>query len=135
MKLNTFQDFPDNRLTGDTSLRQIQLVMLRLLKIFDKICQEYNLTYWVDAGTLLGAIRHKGFIPWDDDLDVIMPYEDYLKFLKLPATVFPDDVFLQTENTDKERLHRANDEIQRSDRSDHCRCCRRKHSSRKRSRT
>lgn len=104
MKLNTFQDFPDNRLTGDTSLRQLQLVMLRLLKIFDKICQENNLTYWIDAGTLLGAVRHNGFIPWDDDLDVIMPYEDYLKFLKLPATVFPEDVFLQTPTTDKDYI-------------------------------
>lgn len=94
------EQFPDNRLSGDTSLRQSQLVMLRLLKVFDSICQKHNFTYWLDAGTLLGAVRHGGFIPWDDDLDVMMPYNDYQKFLALPTTEIPFDVFLQTENTD-----------------------------------
>jgi lipopolysaccharide cholinephosphotransferase len=71
---------PDNRLDGGTPLRQAQLVMLRLLKAFHSICEENGLRYWLDAGTLLGAVRHGGFIPWDDDVDVLMPRDDYLRF-------------------------------------------------------
>ena len=51
--------------------------ILELLRIFHKLCKKYNLTYWLDSGNLLGAYRHKGFIPWDDDMDVAMPREDY----------------------------------------------------------
>ena len=47
-----------------------------LLRIFDPICREEHIDYWVDYGTLLGAVRHQGFIPWDDDIDVSMRYED-----------------------------------------------------------
>ena len=54
---------PDNRLQGDTPLRQCQLVQLRLLKILDAICAEKGWRYWLDGGTLLGAVRHRGFIP------------------------------------------------------------------------
>ncbi len=62
---------------AEDNLRLIQLANVTLLKMFDKICMENNLNYWIDFGTLLGAIRHKGFIPWDDDIDVGMPREDY----------------------------------------------------------
>ena len=64
-------------------LRQLQLTMLEILKIFDKFCREHDLKYSLYAGSLLGAVRHKGFIPWDDDLDVCMSRADYEKFLKL----------------------------------------------------
>lgn len=84
---------PDNRLEGDTEIRQAQLVMLGLLKHFDKICKDHNLTYWLDGGNLIGAVRHKGFIPWDDDLDVSMPREDYDKFLNLPKEAFPSYIY------------------------------------------
>lgn len=60
-------------------LRDIQKADTLLLGIFDYICKKYNLTYWIDYGTLLGAIRHDGFIPWDDDIDVAMPRHDYNK--------------------------------------------------------
>lgn len=59
-----------------SDLRKAQLKMLELLKFLNKICTENNLTYWLDSGTLLGAVRHGGFIPWDDDIDVCMPYKD-----------------------------------------------------------
>ena len=68
---------------ADGLLREIQLANLSLLKQFNKICKENNLTYWLDFGTLLGAIRHKGFIPWDDDIDIGMPREDYEKMIRI----------------------------------------------------
>lgn len=64
-------------------LRDVQLADAEMLRIFHEICEKHKLTYWLDYGTLLGAIRHKGFIPWDDDLDVAMPREDYDKVLSI----------------------------------------------------
>ena len=64
-------------------LRELQLVELEILKEIDRICKEESLTYYLGEGTLLGAIRHQGFIPWDDDLDILMPRRDYEKFLNL----------------------------------------------------
>jgi len=82
----------DNREEGVTPLRQMQLVELRLLKVFDYICRKNGLTYWLGGGTLLGAIRHGGFIPWDDDIDVGMPLEDAEKFLTIAHQELPGDI-------------------------------------------
>lgn len=60
-----------------TPLRAAQLRMLEILKEIDKICKKHNITYWLDGGTMLGCARHKGFIPWDDDLDIAVFEEDY----------------------------------------------------------
>ncbi|MDH6534539.1 LicD family protein [Parabacteroides sp. 52] len=97
---NTYSDFSDNRATGETKLRQAQLVMLRMLRIVDHICQKHSISYWLCSGTLLGAVRHQGFIPWDDDLDICMMREDYEKFVRIAPTEFPSDLFLQTRETD-----------------------------------
>ena len=64
-------------------LRKQQLRMLEILLYIDKVCKENNINYWLSSGTLLGAVRHGGFIPWDDDLDIEMMREDYVKFVKL----------------------------------------------------
>lgn len=64
-------------------LRNFQLQLLDNLKYFDAFCKENGIRYWLSSGTCLGAIRHGGFIPWDDDIDVEMLREDYLKFEKL----------------------------------------------------
>ena len=86
--------FPDRRLEGDTELRKGQLVMLRLLKIFAAVCDELGLCYWLDSGTLLGAVRHGGFIPWDDDVDVAMSRGQYEEFLAKAPALLPYDVYL-----------------------------------------
>ena len=81
-------------------LRQAQLIMLEMLVEFDAICQKHNLKYWLDSGTLLGAVRHKGFIPWDDDIDLSMPVEDYNKFIEIGASELSENIFFQTKETD-----------------------------------
>lgn len=77
----------------------LQSKLLELFKVFKKVCEDNNLTYYLCAGTCLGAIRHKGFIPWDDDLDVCMPRKDYEKLLSL-KDAFTGKYFLQTYKTD-----------------------------------
>ena len=65
------------------SLEEHKKIMLNILIEFAKFCDEHNLMYYLDAGTLIGAVRHKGFIPWDDDIDVNMPQKDYDCFVEL----------------------------------------------------
>ena len=65
------------------TLRDIQLASTKILLEIDRVCKEHNLNYFVIDGTLLGAVRHKGFIPWDDDIDIAMPRADYERFLTL----------------------------------------------------
>lgn len=80
-------------------LRKQQLRMLEILLYIDKICKENNIKYWLSSGTLLGAVRHGGFIPWDDDLDIEMLREDYEKFLKVFTD--NDNYALQTCKSDE----------------------------------
>ncbi len=83
-----------------TLLRKVQLRLLDILVEIDKICRKNDIKYWIDFGTLLGAIRHGGFIPWDDDIDVTMPTEDYHRFLEIAPKELPNTLFLQTKETD-----------------------------------
>lgn len=64
-------------------LRGLQIIEFDILKEFDVFCKENGLRYYLAGGTLLGAVRHKGFIPWDDDIDLLMPRPDYMRFLKI----------------------------------------------------
>lgn len=86
----------DERHTGATVLRSVQLIELRLLKVLDHICIKHGLVYWLDGGTLLGAVRHGGFIPWDDDIDIAMPRKDFCQFIELARTELPDDLEIET---------------------------------------
>lgn len=81
-------------------LYKIHNISLGILLVFDKVCRENELTYFLDSGTALGAVRHGGFIPWDDDIDVGMPRKDYERFLEIAQAQLPEEIFLQTHETD-----------------------------------
>lgn len=66
---------------GELELRDIQLESLKILKDIDTVCRREGITYWLMYGSLIGVVRHQGFIPWDDDLDIAMPRSDYERFL------------------------------------------------------
>lgn len=83
-----------------TVLREAQLMMLDILVEFDRVCKKNNLVYWIDFGTLLGAVRHKGFIPWDDDIDLSMPSKDYKIFKEIAPRELKPEYILQTEKTE-----------------------------------
>ena len=89
----------DDREKGKNVNEQARLVMLKLLRELDRICTKYDIPYWLDGGTLLGAIRHGGFIPWDDDIDVAMLRNDYYRFLEVAKTELRDDIYLQKRET------------------------------------
>lgn len=75
----------------ENELSTVQLIQRKELSIFKefiRVCEKHNLTYFVLGGTLLGAVRHKGFIPWDDDIDVGMPRDDYNKLMELDQNEF-----------------------------------------------
>lgn len=84
---------------GDlATLQEHQKALYCLLTEFDRVCKELNITYYLFAGTLLGAVRHKGFIPWDDDVDVLMRREDYNRFMEeAPRVLNQERFFLQKE--------------------------------------
>ncbi len=84
-----------------SELRIMQLRILDMLIFFDRFCSENHLSYWLDSGTLLGAARHGGFIPWDDDMDIGMTRNDALKLKALMGDkVFEGKYILQTSETD-----------------------------------
>ena len=76
------------------TLDKLHSVEIEILDVFHKICKDNNLTYFLTGGTMLGAIRHKGFIPWDDDIDVGMPRADYDKFIKIAPKLLGDKYML-----------------------------------------
>ena len=71
----------DDAFISHNTICRLRGVLLEILDEFVRICEENNFIYFMIAGTLLGAVRHKGFIPWDDDIDIAMPRKDYEKFL------------------------------------------------------
>ncbi|MPM21164.1 hypothetical protein SDC9_67607 [bioreactor metagenome] len=82
-------------------LRQLQLIQLEMLLEVDRICTQHSIRYSIDGGTLLGAVRHGGFIPWDDDIDLIMTRKEYEKFFEVCRTALDTErFFLQEHRTD-----------------------------------
>ncbi len=96
-KINDMEDLSIYNAPG-TELRKIQLRMLYILDIVDDICKKHEITYWLSGGTLLGAVLHDGFIPWDDDLDIELMRKDYKKLLKILKKELPENLSVQTPN-------------------------------------
>ena len=81
-------------------LRRQQMRMLEILLEVDKICRKHDIRYWLSSGTLIGALRHNGFIPWDDDLDIEMMRSDYLRLMQVLPSDLPNWLALQNDETD-----------------------------------
>ena len=83
-----------------TQLRNAQMRMLEILKEIGKICKKHHIDYYLEGGTLLGAVRHQGFIPWDDDLDISVMKEDFPRLRKAILEELPADLVYQDNTTD-----------------------------------
>ena len=88
-----------------SALRRDQKELVRMLKVVDGICRENGLQWWLSSGTLLGAARHKGFIPWDDDLDIVLLKEDYDKLEKVLCNMESDEFVFHCMKTDVEYVN------------------------------
>ena len=75
-------------------LKQMQKIEFDILRTVHTLCQENHITYYLGYGTMLGAVRHQGFIPWDDDVDIVMPRDDYRRFLQLAPQYLPEHLKL-----------------------------------------
>ena len=82
-------------------IREVQKKLLMILIEFDRICRKHNIKYSLEGGTLLGAIKYKGFVPWDDDIDIVMERPEYERFLKVCKRELNEDYFLQNNRTVK----------------------------------
>lgn len=78
-----------------------QTEMFNILSEIDRICRKHQIKYWLEFGTLLGAIRHNGFIPWDDDCDIGMMRSDFIRFKNVISKELSSNFFFQTRQTDE----------------------------------
>ena len=85
---------------SDFSIKDLQALELDMLSMVDRICSSLNIKYFLVGGTLLGAVRHKGFIPWDDDIDIGMLRKDYEIFIREAQNHLPSHLFVQNYKTD-----------------------------------
>lgn len=108
--MSYMKDLSDLKLpnTHDGRLDAIQKMQLSYLLEVDRICRKHGIKYFLGGGTLLGAIRHHGFIPWDDDSDIMMLREDYDKFAKIAETELPANMTFQSGKTDKNCFYEFN---------------------------
>lgn len=87
-------------MTNDVVLKQLHSTLFDILCEFDRICRKHQIQYFLDSGTALGAVRHGGFIPWDDDIDVGMLRSEYERFLIVAQDELRDNFFLLSQETD-----------------------------------
>lgn len=92
--------------TSGSDLRKAQLKMLEILIEVSTICDRHSIPYWIAHGTLLGAVRHGGFIPWDDDLDIEIRLEDCEKLITVLNAELPSSMVLQNDEIDKNYAHK-----------------------------
>ena len=84
------------------TLDKLHKVELEILDDFVRVCKDHKLTYFLTGGTMLGAVRHKGFIPWDDDIDIGMPRKDYDEFMKIGQEAMGDKYYVDAFETNKD---------------------------------
>lgn len=94
-------------------MKKAWAIEMELLEVFMQVCEKHGLRYFVDAGTLIGAVRHQGFIPWDDDVDVVMPREDYDKLFEVAREEFKHPYFFQTALTE-DKFYRTHAQLRHS---------------------
>ena len=95
IKTQSIQENLKARFNPEGSLLRVhQHRMMELLLAFDAICKRHQIRYWLIGGTLIGAARHQGFIPWDDDMDVQMLREDYLRMLEILPKELDDTMYI-----------------------------------------
>lgn len=99
--MNTISINENKSKISEENLAKAKKIMVEILEEVDKICIKHGIEYYLSDGTLLGAIRHGGFIPWDDDLDISMLRKDYNRFLEVAEKELDKRYFLQTAKTDK----------------------------------
>ncbi len=92
-----YNDYIERHKTHE--LRACQMKQLSILEEIDRICAKHRIDYWIDSGTLLGAVRHGGFIPWDDDIDICMLAEDLDHFKQVAPAELPPSMVLQSKET------------------------------------
>lgn len=116
--LNFTEDFFKREIKWDFPVGELRkrswAAQLEVLKVISDICRKYQLTWYVYWGTLIGAVRHKGFIPWDDDIDLSISRLDYIKLCKIATSEFQHPYFFQTEDTDP-GLSRGHAQLRNSD--------------------
>lgn len=100
--------------TISSKMKKVWAVELEMLEKFIEVCEKNELCYFLDGGTLLGAVRHQGFIPWDDDIDVIMPRNDYERLCEIAEKEFEHPYFFQTTLTEN-RFFRTHAQLRNSD--------------------
>ncbi len=84
-----------------TEMKKVWAIEMDLFRAISEVCEKHGLRYWVTYGSLLGAVRHRGYIPWDDDFDIMMPRADYQKLIRLQDE-FKDPYFFQTTQNDED---------------------------------
>ncbi|MBQ7560254.1 MAG: LicD family protein [Synergistaceae bacterium] len=108
--MNIKLDIPENFFRGEErcgyyvspEMKKVWAVELDLLAEFARVCEKHNIKFYMDGGTLLGAVRHKGFIPWDDDVDILLMREDYNKLLEIAPNEFKQPYFFYTPTQSRE---------------------------------
>lgn len=96
-----------------SQMKKVWSIQLSLLKKVLEVCEKYDLKIWAEGGTLLGTIRHKGYIPWDDDIDLVMFRDDYDKLNEIASKEFKYPYFLQSSKTEK-KFHRGHIQVRMS---------------------
>ena len=97
--MNMESETRDGYLVSDR-IKRVWRTQIRILEKLDAVCKENGLRYYADFGTLLGAVRHKGFVPWDDDIDVTMPRPDYARLCEIGSEAFSEPYFFQNYHTE-----------------------------------